>query len=33
MNKDIFASFTAKDFNNCGDKGVFANDFQFPKTC
>ena len=30
MNKDIFAGFTAKDFNTCFDKGAFLDDF---KTC
>ena len=25
MNKDIFAGFAAKDFNNCVDKGVFPD--------
>ena len=28
MNKDIFAGFIAKDFNNCVDKGVFADDLK-----
>ena len=30
MNKDIFAGFTAKDFNTYFDKGAFPDDF---KTC
>ena len=28
MNKDIFAGFIAKDFNNCADKGVFPDDLK-----
>ena len=28
MNKDIFADFIAKDFNNCVDKGVFPDDLK-----
>ena len=28
MNKDIFANFIAKDFNNCVDKGVFPDDLK-----
>ena len=25
INKDVFAGFIAKDFNNCVDKGVFPD--------
>ena len=25
---DIFAGFVAKDFNNCGEKGVFPDDLK-----
>ena len=28
MNKDIFAGFVAKNFNNCVDKGVFPDDLK-----
>ena len=28
MNKDIFAGFIAKDFNNCVDKSVFPDDLK-----
>ena len=28
-NKDIFANFIAKDFNNCVDKGVFPEDLKY----
>ena len=28
MNKEIFVSFIAKDFNNCVDKGVFPDDLK-----
>ena len=28
INKDIFAGFIAKDFNNCVDVGVFADDLK-----
>ena len=28
MNKDIFAGFIAKDFNNCVDKVVFPDDLK-----
>ena len=28
MNKDIFAGFIAKAFNNCVDKGVFRDDLK-----
>ena len=28
MKKDIFADLTAKDFNNCVDKGVFPDDLN-----
>ena len=28
MNKDIFAGFIAKNFNNCVDKGVFPDDLK-----
>ena len=29
MNKDSFASFIAKDFNDCIDKGVFPDDLKY----
>ena len=28
MNKDIFAGFIAKDFNNCVDQGVFPDELK-----
>ena len=28
MNKDIFACFLVKDFNNCVDKDVFSDELQ-----
>ena len=28
MNKDIFAGFIAKDFNNCADKGAFPDELK-----
>ena len=28
MNKDIFAGFIAKDFNNCFDKGLLPDDLK-----
>ena len=28
INKDIFAGFIAKYFNNCVDKGVFSDDLK-----
>ena len=32
MDKDIFAGFIAKDFNNCVDKGLFPVDLKHAVT-